>query len=147
MLFVYSGGNNLRKEVVPLDPITGNVFNEGIGQLYTNGYTDMPRLYIEYPNAIKNYTNTLSSYWRYGDNQILSADYVKLRNISLSYTIQADFLKRIHMTNLRLTAQANNLWYWSAAGKDIDPETYSLNGGTRGLILPKSFLFGLSVGF
>jgi hypothetical protein len=72
---------------------------------------------------------------------------VKLRNISLSYTIQGDFLKRIHMTNLRLTAQANNLWYWSAAGKDIDPEAYNLNGGARGLTIPKSFLFGLSVGF
>ncbi len=147
MLFVYSGGNNLRKEVVPLAALTSNTYNEGIGQLYTNGYTDMPRLFFEYPNAIKNYATTLNDYWRYGDNQILSADYIKLRNISLSYAIQADFLKRFHMTNLRLTAQANNLWYWSAAGKDIDPETYSLNSGTRGLVIPKSFLFGLSVGF
>lgn len=147
MLLVYSGGNNLRKEVVPLSAITSNTYNEGIGQLYTNGYNDMPRLYFEYPNAIKNYASTLSDYWRYGDNQILSADYVKLRTVSLSYNIQADFLKHIHMTNLRLTAQANNLWYWSAAGKDIDPEAYNLNGGARGLVIPKSFLFGLSVGF
>ncbi|UEG52163.1 SusC/RagA family TonB-linked outer membrane protein [Mucilaginibacter daejeonensis] len=147
VLFVYSGGNNLRKEVVPLSAITSNTYNEGIGQLYTNGYTDMPRLYFEYPNAIKNYTSTLSDLWRYGDNQILSADYIKLRNVSLSYAIHNNFLKRIHMTNLRLTAQVNNLWYWSAAGKDIDPEAYSLNSGTRSLPVPKSFLFGLSVGF
>ncbi|WP_311947962.1 SusC/RagA family TonB-linked outer membrane protein [Mucilaginibacter terrae] len=147
MLFIYSGGNNLRKEVVPLSAITSNTYNEGIGQLYTNGFTDMPRLYFEYPNAIKNYASTLSDLWRYGDNQIASADYIKLRNISLSYIIKNDFLKRIHMTNLRLTAQANNLWYWSAAGKDIDPEAYNLNGGTRGLTIPKSFLVGLSVGF
>ncbi|MVN90628.1 SusC/RagA family TonB-linked outer membrane protein [Mucilaginibacter aquatilis] len=147
MLFVYSGGNNLRKEVVPLSAIASNTYNEGIGQLYTNGFTDMPRLYFEYPNAIKNYASTLSDLWRYGDNQILSADYIKLRNISLSYTVHANFLKRIHMTNLRLTAQANNLWYWSKAGNDIDPEAYSLNSGTRSLTIPKSFLFGLSVGF
>lgn len=147
MLLVYSGGNNLRKEVVPLTAITTNTYNEGIGQLYTNGNTDVPRLYFEYPNAIKNYASTLNDYWRYGDNQILSADYIKLRSLALSYTIKGDFLKRIHMTNLRLTAQANNLWYWSAAGNDIDPEAYNLNGGTRGLVIPKSFLLGLSVGF
>lgn len=147
LMFVYSGGNNLRKEVVPLSAITSNTYNEGIGQLYTNGFTDMPRLYFEYPNAIKNYASTLSDLWRYSDAQILSADYVKLRSLSLSYTINGNFLKRIHMTNLRLTAQANNLWYWSKAGNDIDPEAYNLNGGTRGLTIPKSFLVGLSVGF
>lgn len=146
MLFVYSGGNNLRKEVVPLAPVTGNTLNEGIGQLYTNGYTSSPRLYFEYPNAIKNYASTLSDYWRYGDNQILSANYIKLRSLALSYTIQGNFLKRIHMTNLRLTAQGNNLWYHSAAGHDIDPEAYDLNSGARSLVVPKSFLLGLSVG-
>ncbi|MCJ8208989.1 SusC/RagA family TonB-linked outer membrane protein [Mucilaginibacter sp. RS28] len=147
VLFIYSGGNKLRKEVVPLSAITSNVMNEGIGTLYTNGNTDVPRLYFEYPNSIKSYASTLSSMWVNGDNQILSADYIKLRNVSLSYALQSSLIKKLHVNTVKLTAQVNNLWYWSAAGKDIDPEAYSLNGGSRSLPIPRSFLVGLNVGF
>jgi hypothetical protein len=32
-------------------------------------------------------------------------------------------------------------------GNDIDPETFSLNSGSRNLPTPKSFLFSATLGF
>jgi hypothetical protein len=38
----------------------------------------------------------------------------------------------------------NNLFYISAAGKGIDPESYSVKTGTRTLHQPKTISIGLS---
>lgn len=145
-LFVFSGGNKLRKDVTSL--ASNAVTDQDITQRWKAGSTsDLPRLYLDYPLAIANYASTLSDLWQYSDKQILSATYVKLRNVALSYSLPSSLNKIINVSSVKLTAQVNNLWYWSAAGDDIDPETFSSNSGTRSLPLPKSFIFGLNVNF
>ncbi|WP_443946770.1 SusC/RagA family TonB-linked outer membrane protein [Pedobacter sp. AW1-32] len=145
-LLVFSGGNKLRKDVTDLSSTT--VYDQDINQRWTNGNTpDLPRIYVDYPTSAVNFASTLSTLWKYSDAQILDASYIKLRNVSLSYTLPNHLSKTLHVSQVRMSAQVNNLWYWSAAGDDIDPETYSLNSGTRSLEIPKSFLFGLNVTF
>ncbi|MBO9202925.1 MULTISPECIES: hypothetical protein [Niastella] len=94
-----------------------------------------------------NSASTISSLWQYSDVQVRKADYIKLRNIVLSYNVNNAITRKLKMTGIRLSAQANNLWYWSAAGDDIDPETYSINSRTRAVQIPKSFVFALKVNF
>lgn len=145
-LFVFSGGNKLRKDVSNL--YNNAVTDEEITQRWKAGNTpNLPRLYVDYDESALNYATTLSDFWKNSDNQILDASYIKLRNVSLSYNLSNRISKLINVNAIRLTAQVNNLWYWSAAGDDIDPETYSLNGGSRSTPLAKSFLLGLNVNF
>lgn len=143
-LFVFSGGNVMRKET--LDMGSDLVTLSGIADRYTdtnqNGNT---RLYVDFDESVRNYANTISSQWRNSDANVVDGDYIKLRNISLSYNLPKDFANKIKMTSAKFTFQMNNIWYWSAAGNHIDPEVYSANSATRNLPLPKTYLFGFNL--
>jgi len=145
-LLVFSGGNILRKDVSALN--TNDITNMDITLRYKNGITpSTPRLWVDYPDAVQSIAGDISTMWRNADVNIAKADYVKLRSVSLSYNLPQQLLKRIRIASAKLTAQVNNLWYKSAAGDDIDPESYSLNSGTRTLQNPKSFVFGFNLTF
>ncbi len=145
-LLVFSGGNKLRKDVMSL--ASNDVRDEDIvNQRYKNGMQpNLPRLLVDMPLTMDNYASSLSSMWQAADINVLKADYLKLRNVSVGYSLNPALAKRAGLSSVKLTLQVNNLWYHSAAGDDIDPETYSLNSGTRSLPSPKSFLFGLNIG-
>ncbi len=145
-MFVFSGGHKLRKDAI--DFASDKLTNAGLVNRWAAGATnDYPRLMVDYPDNLRTGASTLSNLWRYSDQQIFAADYVKLRNIAVGYQLPKQLAHKAGMQNVRLTAQVNNLWTWSAAGNDIDPESYSLNSGTRTLPLAKSFLMGLSLTF
>jgi len=145
-MFVFSGGHKLRKDAI--DFASDKLTNAGLVNRWAAGATnDYPRLMVDYPDNLRTGASTLSNLWRYSDQQIVAADYVKLRNIAVGYQLPKQLAHKAGMQNVRLTAQVNNLWTWSAAGNEIDPESYSLNSGTRTLPLAKSFLMGLSLTF
>ncbi|WP_427874761.1 SusC/RagA family TonB-linked outer membrane protein [Flavobacterium sp. MMS24-S5] len=143
-LFVFSGGNVMRKEV--LDTGSDAVNLSGIADRYTdanpNGNT---RLYVDYDESVRNYAVTMSSLWRNSDVNVVDGDYIKLRNISLAYNLPKAFAGKMNISSARFTFQMNNIWYWSAAGNHIDPEVYSANSATRNLPLPKTYLFGFNL--
>ncbi|MRX48089.1 SusC/RagA family TonB-linked outer membrane protein [Pedobacter puniceum] len=143
MLFIYSGGNKLRKNPVPDNINSIRAANIAV----SDGTT--PRLPADYPitTHIFSNINTINSQFRAADINVFSADYIKLRNISLSYSLPKTMVTKVGLASARLTGQVNNLWYASAAGDDIDPETYSLNSGSYSIPLPKSFLIGVNVTF
>lgn len=144
MLLVFSGGNKMRKETLDLgsDALT----NIGITQRYTDANpTANPRLLVDFAENMRNYASTISSQWRNSDINVVDGDYIKLRNVSLSYHLPKSFADKIKISSARFTFQMNNIWYWSAAGNDIDPEVYTANSGTRNMPLPKTYLFGLNL--
>lgn len=144
LLFVFSGGNVMRKDV--LDMSSDALNNAGIADRYTdsnpNGNT---RLYVDFDESVRNYAGTISSQWRNSDVNVIDGDYIKLRNISLGYSLPKSFTAKSRVASAKFTFQVNNLWYWSAAGNHIDPEVYSANSGTRNLPLPQTFLFGFNI--
>lgn len=144
MLFVFSGGNVMRRETI--DMSTDDVNLSGITDRYTdtqqNGNT---RLYVDLAENIRSYAGTISSQWRNSDVNVVDGDYIKLRNISLGYNLPKTFANKIKMESAKFTFQVNNIWYWSAAGNRIDPEVYSANSGIRNLPLPKTYLFGFNL--
>ncbi len=145
-MFVFSGGNKLRLDVIDIN--SDDLINEKLVNRWSDGtMADYPRLLVDYPQDKVTYSNTLGTLWRNADIHVRSADYIKLRNVALSYNLPQALVNRAGLGSAKLTAQINNLWYWSAAGDGIDPETYSLNGGSRSLPLPKTLLFGFSVNF
>ncbi|WP_316800855.1 SusC/RagA family TonB-linked outer membrane protein [Pedobacter frigidisoli] len=145
-LFVFSGGNVMRKDVTPLG--SNDISDLDITQRYKNGVTpELPRLYVDYAETMLNRASNISTMWQKADVNVVKADYVKLRSISLGYNLPKQVLKRLNIPSAKFTAQVNNLWYASAAGDDIDPESYSLNSGTRTLQNPKSFVMGINLTF
>ncbi|WP_245971217.1 SusC/RagA family TonB-linked outer membrane protein [Sphingobacterium puteale] len=145
-MFVFSGGHKLRKDAIDL--ASDKLTNAGLINRWAEGAdNDYPRLLVDYPDKLRTDASKLSTLWRYSDKQIVSADYIKLRNVAVGYQLPKQLAQKAGMQNVKLTLQVNNLWTWSAAGDDIDPEAYSLNSGTRNLPLAKSFLMGLSLTF
>ncbi|WP_289659117.1 SusC/RagA family TonB-linked outer membrane protein [Flavobacterium panacagri] len=143
-LFVFSGGNVMRKETIDMSSDAVNL--SGITERYTdanpNGNT---RLYVDFDESVRNYAGTISSQWRNSSANVVDGDYIKLRNVSLGYNLPKAFATRMNISSAKFTFQMNNIWYWSAAGNRIDPEVYSANSGTRNLPLPKTYLFGFNL--
>ena len=82
------------------------------------------------------------------------ATWVKLREISLGYTLRADILKKAKIKSINFGITGRNLWLWT---KDkswhIDPES-NLSGSSKGRGLQyfnhpttKSFLFSTKINF
>lgn len=134
-LFVFSGGNKLRMDVTDMNSYQ-------MTDEHVNDHS--VKHFYEIPTEIQQYAGTFSEWWRYCDQQVKSADYIKMRSINVAYHLPDDIIKKLGIGQTRLTLQVNNLFYWSAAGNDIDPESYSLNSGTRTLLQPKTFSIGFS---
>ena len=78
------------------------------------------------------------------DLRVVSGDFLRMRNISLSYNLPEHLYKRIGVSGVSLRLEAGNLWLW--ANKKLrgqDPEQMTLGSGT---VPPtKSFTFGLNI--
>lgn len=79
----------------------------------------------------------------YSDLRIAKSDFLRLRNITLTYHFPQASLKDLHIKGLTLTARANNLKTWaSSKWQGLDPETAYAN-----MPLMPSYSFGVNVLF
>ena len=80
---------------------------------------------------------------------VLDASYVKLREISLSYTFPAKWTGPVR--NLKIGLFGRNLATWGLAMKGIDPESATTSSGNiqgiEGAGLPSTRTFGVNIGF
>ena len=139
-LFIFSGGNKLRLDVTDMNSY--QMLTDHVNDHTVKHYYEMPTGSVAQQNA-----STFSEWWRYCDEQVKSANYLKMRSINLAYHLPDAIIKKIGIGQTRLTLQVNNLFYISAAGKDIDPESYSVKTGTRTLQQPKTVSIGFSTSF
>ncbi len=152
-MFTYSGGNVMR--LPNANFATGGIsslstLSADINQTWSpnNRAGTLPKSYPYYGTAtnMSNASN-LTNFWIYADDNVVPADVIRLRNIALSYTLPQKYAKKAGMQYLKLIGQVNNLWYWSAAGKGIDPDTQGMNGTSRTPGTPISYLLRLEIGF
>lgn len=89
------------------------------------------------------------------DRLLKSGDFMRLRDVTLSYTLPSTWIESAKLSNVRVYLRGSNLWTWV---KDdtlpFDPEagTSEVAGGTQGVtnfdvFIPKTFSFGINVGF
>lgn len=65
-----------------------------------------------------------NKYWKYYQNDTFSATYVKLKEVSLTYTFSKNLMRRVpYLSNLSISAIGYNLYTWTAAKVGFDPET------------------------
>lgn len=82
------------------------------------------------------------------DLWLISTDFIRLKNIEIGYTLpNMGFMKRTHISSVRLYANGNNIVTWSkAADKGIDPEATDV-GGYALYPMTRAFIFGANIRF
>lgn len=106
------------------------------------------------PSFVKNSSaNSLRSvnYYISGNNNVLDASFAKIRDITLSYRLPDQLLKKFKIDQLRLFAQMGNIMVWKANKFGIDPEFQSSSSGSSGTRSLRtgqnSFSIGANVSF
>ncbi len=146
--FIFAGGHKMRKSVVDMDDSTGLDTREEITHTWdSENPNNSVRMYFDMPVEMRTNANTLQYWWQYGDINVVDAGYAKLRNISIGYLLPENICKKMKISSFRIKAQVSNLFTWAKAGKGIDPESYSLNSGTRGMAMPKTYSIGFTTSF
>ena len=124
------------------DPATGATVSHNAGDKNESVVTDLRSFYTDYRSL------------QIGDPFIFSTDYIKIRNISLSYNLtsavsKVDFLKFVK--GVTLTASVRNVATLYKDIPNVDPEQISTTGdsGYEGAALPvtRNYSFGLNVRF
>ena len=85
------------------------------------------------------------NYARQTSQFIYKADYLAIREVSLSYQLPNCLIEKLRMTNLELSVSGQNLGYITKAKNVFSPE-YGASGW-GGYSLPRTIVFGLKVNF
>ena len=133
---------DLRYETVHLDGVT----DDGNG-----GY--MPNPASNTFVIDENYYRNSSRYNRAAEVLVKDASWVKLRNVSLTYNIGKDFLKRNKLANASISVSGSNFILWTPYDR-FDPEGNDYSAGSniygftgRNVPLTQNVSVGLKIGF
>lgn len=94
--------------------------------------------YVENTNIIDAFSGTLQTWYDGGCNistndLLVSKTYIKLRTLAVGYDLPAKWLHTLHLTGVRLSFVANNLFTWTPASNCyIDPDTSSYGSDLYG---------------
>ena len=81
---------------------------------------------------------------------VFDADYIKLRELTLGYTLPNNMLKKVPFSNIRIAFVARNLFTWGTSVKGIDPDFATNAGniqGIEGAQVPSTKSFGFNLSF
>ncbi len=110
------------------------------GNYWSEKNTDEQNAHIKYPRLTvtnKNSNLTMSDYW------LFKGRYVRLKNLTVGYTVPSVYLEKIGINHLRVYVAANDLFCWNNFPKGWDPESST----SMTYPITTSVLFGLSVSF
>ncbi len=144
---VYYTGHSLRDDVVTLYDSYNTIRNGAIGEdivnrwTPTNTDTDIPAMGLHSDTGERNY------HWKYADVNVVSASFIKMRNIGVTYDLPKTWLTKTGVKGARLKLQVDNAFRWTANDKDIDPEAFNANSGTRNEAVMPSYILGLNIQF
>ena len=151
----YSFGN-----VIRLDPVFRSSYDDlnSMPREFKNRWTipgdeaktDIPVIASYWQNRIyannKSYLSYAYNAYNYSDARIARGDFVRLKELSLSYDFPKRIVEKMKLGNLGLKVQATNLFLLYADKKlnGQDPEFY--NTGGVAVPLAKQFTFTLRIG-
>jgi hypothetical protein len=100
--------------------------------------TNVPKLVYGSTNG----STSASTRWLY------KGDYIRLRNITISYTAPSFLVKQLHLSSLRFYIRGTNIWTKTYdKNLTIDPEQNINSQSGLNIIFNKSITGGLSLGF
>ncbi|MEY8592567.1 SusC/RagA family TonB-linked outer membrane protein [Butyricimonas hominis] len=124
---------NLDKELLKRWKKTGDEERTTIPAVYTGG-----EYVIKLPDTAK---ESMYEMWRQSDLRVVNASFLRCRQLSLSWNIDREWVKRFGLTNLSLSAVANNIFViCSKKFNGFDPE---LDDNS---VMPRTYSFGINIG-
>ncbi len=86
------------------------------------------------------------NYYKKADINVVSASYIKLRDITLAYSLPENFVHKFKAKDITLRLQVSNLMLWKANKYGIDPEFHNATYGIRSMPSNQGTIsFGLHV--
>lgn len=140
-LLVYQGGHKLLKDSYDGEFLGRNIYmvNADAARAWQaagdEATTDIPAI------SSTNYSHII----RGSSKNVIDGDFIRLRDVILSYTIPSHFLEDFRMKELTLNLRAGNFWLWTKNKEGIDPETQGL--GVRTFSVQKTFTIGATLTF
>src|SRR5262249_11099243 len=97
------------------------------------------------PKYVLNGNKSSSSF---STRYLIKGDYIRLRNIQLSYMLPKSVTDKLHINSLSFYGRGTNIWTW-IADKNLssDPEQGSTSTTNGEIFIPKTVTFGLSLSF
>jgi TonB-dependent starch-binding outer membrane protein SusC len=103
----------------------------------------------ENPNARLPILTTATGYtgnFRDSDFWLQDASYLRIKNLQLSYTVPSSLVQRANIRQMRVYANAQNWWTWTAMAQ-VDPERNHRATTMHHYPSVKTLTFGLNVSF
>lgn len=137
-------------------------YNSGDGAMpaaFADDYWTPQNTGAFYPAAYNNGGSNAANNMQIQDRYLLNMAYLRLKNLTLGYTLPQALVKRVGVSSLRVYGALENFFTWDKLGNlPIDPETingYSMfnesnyNSGRTGTGIPtfKSVSFGVQLNF
>lgn len=148
-MFIYNLGHKMRNDTNSFwsGRLTGNIhkdFNKRWRQEGDENITNIPS-YVS--NTKESVTRREYNFYQYADINVLNASYIKLRDLSLSYSLPKNICSKFASENIKVRLQAANLFYIAANKEGIDPEAQNLRYGKRTTHYGPSYSVGLTINF
>jgi iron complex outermembrane receptor protein len=123
---------------------------DGVKEVTTGGTVKYEKndVIIDAPTYYQTFINDNSTSWP--PDRLFKNDYIKLREISVDYTLPAKVSNMLKLQKLSLTAAIRNLGYLYKTVPNIDPEgALGAQGYIENSFYPsvRSFIFGVNVSF
>ncbi|MDO4228447.1 MAG: SusC/RagA family TonB-linked outer membrane protein [Capnocytophaga sp.] len=141
LLFIYQGGHITMK-----DSYDGDFFDETVWLLNSDVQRAWKQAGDENSTDIPRVSSAIAARMIKGSSKnIIPADFIRLRDVVLSYTIPSKYTSRMNIKELTFNVRGGNLWLWTKNNLGIDPETQGL--GYRTAPLQKSYTLGVNLIF
>lgn len=149
-VMIVANGGNVMRDAIP-GPINSINFSRNQDRRMLNywkkpGDENLPD--VQPATDLKNNGGVYANYiWFSTDRNTLKADFVKVRNIGLSYDFASHLSRIAKMSSANLLFQVQNPFKWLRNDKGLDPEAYSVNsiGAERTLPVTPTYMMGINV--
>jgi TonB-dependent starch-binding outer membrane protein SusC len=146
ILFTYEYGRTaFNQQSAFMSENVGRSFNT-LQSVYDNRWTT-PGQITDVPRPFNGNVEVLASGATAGSRLYEDASYIRLKTISLGYTIPKSITSKLKIASIRFYAQAYNLYTWSK-WSGFDAEWINLGSGNSGVVpQPRTIVGGIKLGF
>ncbi|TDQ75436.1 SusC/RagA family TonB-linked outer membrane protein [Sphingobacterium yanglingense] len=143
-LLMYYGGHVMRTQAPDPNVTNRSFMEEGLNYWKKTGdeaTTDIPGFAeIGKPNYFNTYAKTG---YTYANKFVKKADFIRLRDIVLTYRLKEDFSNRFKLSNTMLRFQVQNPLKYAFSDNGIDPDAIDRATGKRSL--PRQAMYSISL--
>lgn len=150
-IMIIANGGHVTRDAVPL--ITSGIFTTNVDNRVRNfwrkpGDEKIPGM-APAPDLKGNGGIYYQQTWFAADQNVIKADYIKVRDISLSYDFASLLSSAKKIQSAKFTLQVQNPFHWFKNSHGIDPESYwpSSYYANRGTPIMAAYMAGLDLTF